>query len=78
MSGVRASLPAPYKMIIQQIHSTTDMANHQSRTTVYKTLEDPATGKKYLDISQYFFHPYTNTGQVEQQVSKGASVDLNA
>ena len=38
------------------------MVNHQYRTTFYKTVEDPATNKKYLEVVQYL---YNKIGQLE-------------
>jgi hypothetical protein len=42
-------------MIIQTISAVNDMTNHQYRTTLYKTVEDPATKKQYLEVVQYLY-----------------------
>ena len=49
-------------MIVQGITSVTDMVDHQSRLTVYKTLEDPATNKRVIEVVQYL---YNKVGQLE-------------
>ena len=49
-------------MIIQTISAVNDITNHQYRTTVYKTLEDPATNKQYLVVVQYL---YDKVGKLE-------------
>jgi len=49
-------------MIIQSITSVNDMVNHQFRTTLYKTVEDPVTNKKYIEVVQYL---YNKIGKLE-------------
>ena len=49
-------------MIVQSVTSVNDMVNHQYRTTIYKTVEDPATNKKYLEVVQYL---YDRAGKLE-------------
>ena len=49
-------------MIVQSVTSVTDMVNHQSRLTVYKTLEDPATNKHLIEVVQYL---YNRVGKLE-------------
>lgn len=38
------------------------MVNHQYRTTVYKTLDDPATNKQVIEVVQYL---YNKVGELE-------------
>ena len=47
-------------MIVQNVTSLNDVTNHQYRTTVYKTVEDPATNKKYLEVVQYLYDKMGN------------------
>jgi len=61
-------------MIIQSIHNSMDMVYNQYRNTVYKTLEDPITQKKYVEVVQYL---YNKEGRVEE-TSKGSNVDKQA
>jgi hypothetical protein len=61
-------------MIIQSIHNSWDMVYNQYRNTVYKTLEDPFTQKKYIEVVQYL---YTKEGKIEEPV-KGRNVDKQA
>ena len=61
-------------MIIQSIHNSWDMVYNQYRNTVYKTLEDPITQKKYIEVVQYL---YTKEGKIEEPV-KGRNVDKQA
>ena len=49
-------------MIIQSVIAVNDMVNHQYRTTVYRTLDDPATNKKLIEVVQYL---YTREGKLE-------------
>jgi hypothetical protein len=49
-------------MIVQSVTSVTDMVNHQSRLTVYKTLEDPVSRKNLVEVVQYL---YNKVGQLE-------------
>lgn len=49
-------------MIVQSVSSVTDMVNHQSRLTIYKTIEDPATNKQLIEVVQYI---YNKVGQLE-------------
>lgn len=49
-------------MIVQSVSSVTDMVNHQSRLTIYKTIEDPATNKQLIEVVQYL---YNKVGQLE-------------
>ena len=59
-------------MIVQSIHTAWDMVNHQSRLTIYKTIDDPATNKQLLEVVQYL---YNRVGQLEPTHSKGQHVD---
>jgi hypothetical protein len=47
-------------MIIQTISAVNDITNHQYRTTVYKTLQDPVTNKQYLEVVQYLYDKMGN------------------
>ena len=49
-------------MIIQTISAVNDITNHQYRTTIYKTLTDPATNKQYIEVVQYL---YDKVGELE-------------
>jgi len=49
-------------MIVQSVTSVTDMVNHQSRLTVYKTLEDPVSRKHLVEVVQYL---YNKVGKLE-------------
>lgn len=59
-------------MIIQSIHNAWDTIYNQYRNTVYKTLEDPITQKKYIEVIQYL---YDKNGQQEGNIVKGQSID---
>jgi len=61
-------------MIIQSIQQSWDMVHNQYRNTVYKSLEDPVSHKKVIEIVQFL---YTKNGQIEQ-TTKGSNVDLKA
>jgi hypothetical protein len=61
-------------MIIQSIHNAWDMIYNQYRNTVYKTLEDPITQKKVIEVVQYL---YTKEGRIEEP-DKGRNVDKQA
>jgi len=58
-------------MIIQSIQQSWDMVYNQYRNTVYKTLEDPVSQKKYIEVVQFL---YTKNGAIEAPV-KGNNVD---
>ena len=49
-------------MIIQTVSAVNDITNHQYRTTLYKTVEDPVTKKQYLEVVQYL---YDKMGKLE-------------
>jgi hypothetical protein len=49
-------------MIIQSTSTVNDITNHQYRTTLYKTLQDPATNKQYVEVVQYL---YDRVGKLE-------------
>ena len=51
-----------------------DMVYNQYRNTMYKTLEDPITQKKYVEVVQYL---YNKEGRVEEP-TKGRNVDKQA
>jgi hypothetical protein len=50
------------------------MVYNQYRNTVYKTLEDPITQKKIIEVVQYL---YNKEGRIEEPV-KGRNVDKQA
>lgn len=60
-------------MIIQSVIAVNDMINHQYRNTVYKTLDDPATHKKSIEVVQYLYNrkgktePTHHVTQVDQR-----------
>jgi hypothetical protein len=62
-------------MIVQSIHSSWDMVYSQYRNTEYKTLVDPMTHKKTIEIVEYL---YDKTGRIEPVNNKGAQVDRKA
>ena len=47
-------------MIIKSVSTVNDITNHQYRTTYYKTVEDPATNKQYLEVVQYLYDKMGN------------------
>ena len=47
-------------MMIQSVSTVNDITNHQYRTTYYKTVEDPATGKQHLEVVQYLYDKMGN------------------
>jgi hypothetical protein len=61
-------------MIVQNIHNSWDIVYNQYRNTVYKTLEDPITQKKIIEVVQFL---YTKEGRIEEPV-KGCNVDKQA
>ncbi len=61
-------------MIIQSIQQSWDMVYNQYRNTVYKTLEDPITQKKYIEVVQFL---YTKNGAIEAP-NNGSNVDKQA
>jgi hypothetical protein len=61
-------------MIIQSIHNSWDMVYNQYRNTVYKTLEDPISQKKVVEVVQFL---YTKNGNIEAP-EKGRNVDKQA
>ena len=61
-------------MIIQSIQQSWDMVYNQYRNTVYKTLEDPVSHKKVIEVVQFL---YTKNGAIEAPV-KGSNVDTQA
>lgn len=50
------------------------MVHNQYRNTVYKTLEDPISQKKIIEVVQFL---YTKNGQIEE-TTKGRNVDSKA
>jgi hypothetical protein len=61
-------------MIVQSITNSWDMVYDQYRKTVYKTLIDPVTDKKVVEIVQYL---YDKHGQIRPDVG-GQNVDIQA
>ena len=61
-------------MIVQSITNSWDMVHDQYRKTVYKTLIDPATDKRVVEVVQYL---YDKHGQIRPD-AKGQNVDIQA
>jgi hypothetical protein len=61
-------------MIVQSITNSWDMVYNQYRNTEYRTLIDPKTHKKVVEVVQYL---YDNKGKMEP-VDKGQHVDIKA
>ena len=61
-------------MIVQSIHNTWDMVYNGYRNTVYKTLEDPVTHKKIIEVVQYLYDSKANV----PQPNKGTNIDVRA
>lgn len=61
-------------MIVQNITNSWDMVYNQYRNTEYRTLIDPKTHKKVIEVVQYL---YDNKGQVTP-AAKGQNVDIEA
>ena len=62
-------------MIVQSISTVLDMVNHQNRTTFYKTVEDPVTHKKVIEVIEYI---YTKEGNMtaSEAATKGLTIDI--
>lgn len=61
-------------MIVQNITNSWDTIYNQYRNTEYRTLVDPKTHKKVIEVVQYL---YDNKGKIEP-VNKGQVIDLQA
>jgi len=48
-------------MIVTSVQNLWDIVRDQYRKTVYRSIEDPTTGKQYIESEQYL---YGKTGQV--------------
>jgi hypothetical protein len=59
-------------MIVHSITNSWDMVYNQYRNTEYRTLIDPKTHKKVIEVIQYL---YDNKGEVKP-VAKGQNVDI--
>ena len=53
-------------MIVESIKSYMHLIGDKVRTSVYNTMIDPKTNKKYLEIQEHEFFLYSKTGQVER------------
>jgi hypothetical protein len=62
-------------MIVQSIQTTWDRTNHQVRRSEFRTVEDPATNKKTIEVVQYL---YNKVAQLEPTHTKGHNVDKKA
>ena len=62
-----------YIMIVQSVLNIWDNVYSRHRDTVYKTLEDPVTHKKVIEVEQYL---YDDTAKVRPANVKGANVDI--
>ena len=61
-------------MIVQSVTNSWDMVYNQYRNTEYRTLIDPKTHKKVIEVVQYL---YDNKGQVTP-AAKGHNIDIQA
>ena len=61
-------------MIVQSVTNSWDMVYNQYRNTEYRTLIDPKTNKKVIEVVQYL---YDNKGQVTP-AAKGQVIDIQA
>jgi len=61
-------------MIVQSTTNIWDMVYGQYRRTEYKTLIDPATDKRIVEVVQYL---YDKQGQIKPD-AKGRNVDIQA
>lgn len=59
-------------MIVQSITNSWDMVYNQYRKTEYRTLIDPKTDKKVIEVIQYL---YDKKGEVHPVV-KGQNIDI--
>ena len=59
-------------MIVQSVTNSWDMVYNQYRNTEYRTLIDPKTHKKVIEVVQYL---YDNKGQVTP-AAKGQVIDI--
>jgi hypothetical protein len=61
-------------MIVTSISTNWDMVYDQYRKTEYKTLIDPVTDKRVVEVVQYL---YDKQGQIRPD-AKGQNVDIQA
>ena len=61
-------------MIVQNITNSWDIVYDQYRRIEYRTLLDPKTHKKVIEVVQYL---YDNTGKIEP-TAKGRIIDKQA
>lgn len=59
-------------MIVQSITNNWDMVYNQYRNTVYRTLVDPVSDKKIIEVVQYL---YDKRGEVTP-TAKGQVIDI--
>ena len=43
-------------MIIESTASVRDLVNNRYRTTLYTTVQNPVTNKKYIEVVQYLYN----------------------
>ena len=43
-------------MIIESTSAVRDIVNNVYRTTLYTTVQDPVTNKKYIEVVQYLYN----------------------
>jgi hypothetical protein len=43
-------------MIVQSIQTTWDRVNYQGRRSEFRTIEDPTTNKKTIEVVQYLYN----------------------
>ena len=60
-------------MIVQSVLNVWDRVYNSNRVTVYKTLKDPDTHKKIIEVEQYL---YDNQAKIRPANVKGANVDI--
>jgi hypothetical protein len=61
-------------MIVQSVTNSWDTVYNQYRNTEYKTLVDPKTHKKVIEVVQYL---YDKKGEVHP-VAKGQNIDIQS
>ena len=62
-------------MIVQTVHNVWDTVYNSYRNTVYTTLEDPKTHKKFTEVIQYL---YDDRANIAPNNVKGSTVDIQA
>ena len=62
-------------MTVQSIQTTWDRVNYQGRRSEFRTVEDPITNKKTIEVVQYL---YNKVAELEPAKTKGNEVDKKA